>query len=197
LFVIFHACQIFELYLTYIYNNYRCSFLFFFFSSRRRHTRSKRDWSSDVCSSDLITWGEAVVLLWIEFECFTPRDGGFKACLASCRDSTYSGEIAGDIGPTLLETAIRVIPYRALALLKDRNIQAAFADFLIRPKSILQGDLIDIAQSRTMLVDVPRCLLEAVCTAVGEAFFLQLNWLPVSIFIDGPLEIVVTNNDGV
>src|SRR5207249_6984600 len=29
----------------------------FFFSSRRRHTRSKRDWSSDVCSSDLV--GEA------------------------------------------------------------------------------------------------------------------------------------------
>src|SRR5699024_11673023 len=28
-------------------------FLLFFFSSRRRHTRSKRDWSSDVCSSDL------------------------------------------------------------------------------------------------------------------------------------------------
>src|SRR5207249_8413323 len=29
-------------------------FFFFFFSSRRRHTRSKRDWSSDVCSSDLL-----------------------------------------------------------------------------------------------------------------------------------------------
>src|SRR2546421_8898886 len=28
-------------------------FFFFFFSSRRRHTRSDRDWSSDVCSSDL------------------------------------------------------------------------------------------------------------------------------------------------
>src|SRR5699024_11946298 len=27
---------------------------FFFFSSRRRHTISKRDWSSDVCSSDLL-----------------------------------------------------------------------------------------------------------------------------------------------
>src|SRR5699024_11611491 len=27
---------------------------FFFFYSRRRHTRSKRDWSSDVCSSDLV-----------------------------------------------------------------------------------------------------------------------------------------------
>src|SRR6266496_5320358 len=29
--------------------------LIFFFSSRRRHTRSLRDWSSDVCSSDLAT----------------------------------------------------------------------------------------------------------------------------------------------
>src|SRR5215510_16463561 len=27
--------------------------VFFFFSSRRRHTRWPRDWSSDVCSSDL------------------------------------------------------------------------------------------------------------------------------------------------
>src|SRR2546422_174375 len=31
----------------------RCGVLFFFFSSRRRHTRCSRDWSSDVCSSDL------------------------------------------------------------------------------------------------------------------------------------------------
>src|SRR5690606_40280918 len=29
-------------------------FFLFFFSSRRRHTRFSRDWSSDVCSSDLI-----------------------------------------------------------------------------------------------------------------------------------------------
>src|SRR5699024_12089564 len=40
--------------------------LFFFFSSRRRHTISKRDWSSDVCSSDLLTSLFSVVLhnLW-------------------------------------------------------------------------------------------------------------------------------------
>src|SRR5215813_15095686 len=32
----------------------------FFFSSRRRHTRCGRDWSSDVCSSDLspVAWAE-------------------------------------------------------------------------------------------------------------------------------------------
>src|SRR5699024_12173515 len=38
----------------------------FFFSSRRRHTISKRDWSSDVCSSDLLypcISNEAFILL--------------------------------------------------------------------------------------------------------------------------------------
>src|SRR2546422_7183631 len=32
---------------------HRSCLLYFFFSSRRRHTRCSRDWSSDVCSSDL------------------------------------------------------------------------------------------------------------------------------------------------
>src|SRR6266508_6110538 len=36
--------------------------LFFFFSSRRRHTRWPRDWSSDVCSSDLDEEAEADAL---------------------------------------------------------------------------------------------------------------------------------------
>src|SRR5256885_8424434 len=33
-------------------------YLFFFFSSRRRHTRLQGDWSSDVCSSDLRDAGD-------------------------------------------------------------------------------------------------------------------------------------------
>src|SRR5256884_4203268 len=40
----------------------------FFFSSRRRHTRCSRDWSSDVCSSDLLTilatLALVVTILW-------------------------------------------------------------------------------------------------------------------------------------
>src|SRR3989440_4032143 len=43
-------------------------FCLFFFSSRRRHTRSDRDWSSDVCSSDLnvriSSWNEFFGLMW-------------------------------------------------------------------------------------------------------------------------------------
>src|SRR6266850_8139927 len=34
---------------------------FFFFSSRRRHTRLQGDWSSDVCSSDLVNAASAVL----------------------------------------------------------------------------------------------------------------------------------------
>src|SRR5260370_27924462 len=42
----------------------------FFFSSRRRHTRFKCDWSSDVCSSDLIgypffIWNEKTRKVWL------------------------------------------------------------------------------------------------------------------------------------
>src|SRR3989454_6659623 len=37
-------------------------YVFFFFSSRRRHTRLQGDWSSDVCSSDLLTQATAARL---------------------------------------------------------------------------------------------------------------------------------------
>src|SRR6266542_4703833 len=50
--------------LTYsLQNSKNC---FFFFSSRRRHTRCYRDWSSDVCSSDLLARAEGVPLYAVE-----------------------------------------------------------------------------------------------------------------------------------
>src|SRR5438445_3963484 len=45
--------------LPYYCNSFMISF--FFFSSRRRHTRCWRDWSSDVCSSDLTAPGDLVL----------------------------------------------------------------------------------------------------------------------------------------
>src|SRR5688572_31014386 len=36
-------------------------FIFFFFSSRRRHTRFDCDWSSDVCSSDLLLFALGLI----------------------------------------------------------------------------------------------------------------------------------------
>src|SRR2546430_7070742 len=40
-----------------LYYMIECCVFFFFFSSRRRHTRFDCDWSSDVCSSDLVIPG--------------------------------------------------------------------------------------------------------------------------------------------
>src|SRR5205814_7602611 len=43
-------------------------YIFFFFSSRRRHTRCLSDWSSDVCSSDLSQFDALMVGLRLERE---------------------------------------------------------------------------------------------------------------------------------
>src|SRR5690349_22819560 len=52
-------------------------FLFlFFFSSRRRHTRSLRDWSSDVCSSDLAYLGLSVPAFPNMFLLYGPNTNG-------------------------------------------------------------------------------------------------------------------------
>src|SRR6266498_4887418 len=48
--------------------------LVFFFSSRRRHTRCGRDWSSDVCSSDLVGLG-------LVFGCLTSLAGAIGLVL--------------------------------------------------------------------------------------------------------------------
>src|SRR5256885_4798980 len=49
------------------------SYMFFFFSSRRRHTRLQGDWSSDVCSSDLRVAGvqEIRVATSVDFKPFS------------------------------------------------------------------------------------------------------------------------------
>src|SRR6266536_4041221 len=50
------------------------SVLGFFFSSRRRHTSSTRDWSSDVCSSDLDGIGVPIVNYLVSGDLRTAED---------------------------------------------------------------------------------------------------------------------------
>src|SRR5690625_6784534 len=59
------------------------SYILFFFSSRRRHTRWPRDWSSDVCSSDL-------------------AEGVAQSSCASCHGEDFSG----GMGPALEGTSL-------------------------------------------------------------------------------------------
>src|SRR2546429_6032463 len=50
--------------------------VFFFFSSRRRHTRCSRDWSSDVCSSDLGAPASCPGAGWNYFNAFDESSTG-------------------------------------------------------------------------------------------------------------------------
>src|SRR3712207_9360534 len=69
---------------------------FFFFSSRRRHTRYWRDWSSDVCSSDLehgrVRVWDAVVLGAVLGDELRPARGG------GARPGGDVGRVAGGAG---------------------------------------------------------------------------------------------------
>src|SRR6267378_5345853 len=76
------------------------SIIFFFFSSRRRHTRSLRDWSSDVCSSDLVasaTFSRFGMLSggrWIRVAMHFSEDKGEKEIKVNCNP----------VAPRFLET---------------------------------------------------------------------------------------------
>src|SRR3712207_6921518 len=79
----------------------RCVTLFFFFSSRRRHTRYWRDWSSDVCSSDLDRFlgpwtaptSSPVLVVGNYFDPATPHHGAVAASqlLPGSRLLSYAG----------------------------------------------------------------------------------------------------------
>src|SRR3982750_3685793 len=62
-----------------------------FFSSRRRHTRSDRDWSSDVCSSDLVPRER--------FACATPDELGGLVLHDDIKQIVTSvwGQVAGEL----------------------------------------------------------------------------------------------------
>src|SRR5690606_39055670 len=82
------------------------------FSSRRRHTRFSRDWSSDVCSSDLVSLdgaamhgssaASAVMLVFSEFEC--------PFC------ATYANETAPTLQREYVDTGRLLVAHRHFPL---------------------------------------------------------------------------------
>src|SRR5437762_10444820 len=94
-------------------------FFFFFFSSRRRHTRYIGDWSSDVCSSDLVPVGQQ-------------RDDGSglhpllehvedRPVAAVGRDDLHAERPAEDRKSTRLNSSHRCISYAVFCLKKKKT----------------------------------------------------------------------------
>src|SRR6266508_6122381 len=73
------------------------SSIVFFFSSRRRHTRWPRDWSSDVCSSDLLLRPTAGTATVAGYDVVTQSQQVRRSIgYVSQVGSTFSGAYAGD-----------------------------------------------------------------------------------------------------
>src|SRR5690606_40521648 len=77
--------------------------VFFFFSSRRRHTRFSRDWSSDVCSSDLAqpprSPSGSVPQLAPELAALRSRGHGSCLADAPASDNPVSTRVSFSISP--------------------------------------------------------------------------------------------------
>src|SRR5437870_13077360 len=118
----------------------------FFFSSRRRHTRWPRDWSSDVCSSDLILpWGAPR-----DVERMSPVDASarllrhiLEAWNAACPETRMQAQEVvitvpasfDEIARALTVNAARQAGFDKFMLLEEP--QAAFYDFIANHRNNL------------------------------------------------------------
>src|SRR5699024_11432262 len=100
----------------------------FFFSSRRRHTRSKRDWSSDVCSSDLfdrLRLRRSVDrYLWVG-----PTDPSLVAV-----ETVAEQAVRAVVHPAAAQTAIDTVPWTATVIwrLSDQKSAPRFLPTCLR-----------------------------------------------------------------
>src|SRR6266498_3097977 len=108
---------------------------FFFFSSRRRHTRCGRDWSSDVCSSDL---GDAFADLTQNFYRGGPKRG----------DTKYrSGLIVRISGDVVNVIAVRTEGEICISKRSDRDERhSAVGCDLFGPKTLFVALVLRVSQ---------------------------------------------------
>src|SRR5438874_4383479 len=102
----------------------------FFFSSRRRHTRSLRDWSSDVCSSDLCYGSPQRVISRRHLSC--PSIISLMPRSPSCggwRDVNRFGTPIGRIF-----TSAPVITDRKSTRLNSSHVEISYAVFCLKKK---------------------------------------------------------------
>src|SRR5256885_11753880 len=90
-------------------------FLFFFFSSRRRHTRLQGDWSSDVCSSDLHDV--------VTESASKDENDGFLPAASSCKTMLSTSEHTDANRPLQGWTAMRcAMPSQRRSLCSPRSL---------------------------------------------------------------------------
>src|SRR5690606_40319734 len=85
-----------------------------FFLSRRRHTRFSRDWSSDVCSSDLVVNTVASALLSPHFQARSPEYPYFTVLItARNRSQAAQDALRAVAGQARTKQALAVLDARS------------------------------------------------------------------------------------
>src|SRR5699024_6487080 len=115
----------------------------FFFSSRRRHTISKRDWSSDVCSSDLVRYFRTGLVLHrmggssmsIDLDSLTSWDADWSQLSVVV---TGIGVTGFSVADTLAELGAAVLVLDGKDTVENR--QAADTLKIVGVKDVLLGD---------------------------------------------------------
>src|SRR5690606_9878903 len=131
---------------------------FFFFSSRRRHTRFSRDWSSDVCSSDLLSSAT--------FTATTPSAAVRSAFLAAFKPETLRRfSIASSMSPlasfsaflhSIMPRPVRsrssftIVAETAVMVLSSVSIQFGFEKGGIAPFSLHLAKRFTLIQQRLL-----------------------------------------------
>src|SRR3989440_1294675 len=131
-------------------NRTRCCF---FFSSRRRHTRSDRDWSSDVCSSDLV---------------MPVANGRRVAVIAGCRTPfCRSGTVLKDA------RAVDLARFVARELLERTNLDGADVNGVIFGQVVPSALVPNVAREVSLLPqfpkEIPAYSLNRACASSGQA----------------------------
>src|SRR5690606_41009146 len=100
----------------------------FFFSSRRRHTRFSRDWSSDVCSSDLRAGCRSTTLRGLE-RCLEPFEPALQQRPRAAEVEAHEAGPAerGAVGET---EAVRLEPEIGRASCRERGESAGGGECL-------------------------------------------------------------------
>src|SRR3712207_5352499 len=157
----------------------RCMLLmcFFFFSSRRRHTRYWRDWSSDVCSSDLA--GAA------------PRPATFRGLFAVREFRPLFGTyLLSTIGDELARVALTVLVYQRT----DSPLLSAVNFAISYMPRLLGGPLLStladpLPRHRVLLAsDTARALLAALMAVPGTPLRVRVGLLSVGAVCGAPFE---------
>src|SRR5256884_7752114 len=130
----------------------------FFFSSRRRHTRCSRDWSSDVCSSDLV---------WV------PYASGLPPEILRHHDYHFSRVVARLRPDVSLANALSQVETVQYGLhLQNRNAPVAED---VAPRTLSDDLAQNVKKPLTVLLCAVGCMLLIGCLNVANLLVAQIG----------------------